>query len=431
MNERTSKVLAYAPDAQVQTDAQLLAEPAKWRDLYLAGPSVWGEHKTYKVQIDLTDPAFNCTCPSKKRPCKHAVALYLLYTNQPNVFQQGTPPQWVDEWIAKRNTKRQQVAAKNAPKDAAAAAKRADARTERVTEGLNDLELWIHDMLRGGLAAALSQPRSYWENAARRLNDAQAPGVARMVTDIGELAAVGKGSQEKAVESMLADLSKIHLLIQAFRKLDDLPEARQADVRSLIGWTTDKETLFPLTGIRDHWWVASRTVTQDDNLKVQRTWIYGAKSARAALILSFAAGGAPLDRTLAPGAIFEGEIVYYPGMVSIRAEVKARLGLRNFQPLRGHADFTGLFTAYADVLALNPWIESIPAFLEKVIPTREGLRDSADRAVKFSPRFHRVWDLLAISGGCPVALFGEWDGTSFLPLCAIAENQYYPLWDLD
>ena len=38
-----------------------------------------------------------------------------------------------------------------------------------------------------------------------------------------------------------------------------------------------------------------------------------------------------------------------------------------------------------------------------------------------------TWTLAAISGGHPVVLAGEWDGTELLPLAAIVDGRYEPL----
>ena len=32
----------------------------------------------YQTGIDLSEPAFQCTCPSHKFPCKHGLGLFLL-----------------------------------------------------------------------------------------------------------------------------------------------------------------------------------------------------------------------------------------------------------------------------------------------------------------------------------------------------------------
>jgi len=50
---------------------------------------MWGESqasgsKPYQVSIVLGGPAFKCTCPSRKFPCKHGIGLMLLAHQKPD-----------------------------------------------------------------------------------------------------------------------------------------------------------------------------------------------------------------------------------------------------------------------------------------------------------------------------------------------------------
>jgi hypothetical protein len=44
-----------------------------------------------------------------------------------------------------------------------------------------------------------------------------------------------------------------------------------------------------------------------------------------------------------------------------------------------------------------------------------------------STRFEQNWNLLALSGGQPMTVFGEWDGETLLPLGAMAEKKFVGL----
>ena len=95
---------------------------------------------------------------------------------------------------------------------------------------------------------------------------------------------------------------------------------------------------------------------------------------------------------------------------------------------RGHATVESLLNTYAEALARNPWIEVFPALLCEVVPVkREGgwiVRDSGGCLLPLSPRLRLGWEMLALSGGNPVTLFGEWDGQHLLPLGVWAEGRY-------
>src|SRR5262249_44174461 len=160
------------------------------------------------------------------------------------------PPAWVSEWLASRAKRSEQRAEKQAKEEtgaktvaAAAQAKRAASREAKVSAGLGELELWLRDLARGGLASAQSQPPQYWERTAARLIDAQAPGIARLVREMSGLTASGEGWQARLLER----LGKLYLLIEGFKRVNELPPSTQADVRALIGWTQSQEELLQET----------------------------------------------------------------------------------------------------------------------------------------------------------------------------------------
>ncbi len=438
----TEQVLDLAPDASSAKAGQGLASPRKWLSLGRSEQAAWGEcqgsGKTpYQTQIDLSEPAFRCSCPSRKFPCKHGLGLLLLLAGQPASLTEGEPPGWVADWLAsraQRAEKKAQVAADKAERgdtvaDAAAQAKRAASRLERVTAGLQELELWLHDLARGGLAQVQTQPLGFWESPASRLVDAQAPGVARLVRELGTLPASGAGWEER----LLQRLGRLVLLLEAFKRLDTLSPEAQEDVRSLIGWTRNQEEVLAGAGVRDQWTVLGQRVEDEERVRVQRTWLAGAQSSRFALVLSFAAFGQALDPSLVPGTAFDGELVFYPGAFPLRAIVKSRYGAPS--PAGGLGAAASLRQALegpATALASNPWLEQQPLAVAGVRPVTSHsergmswrLRDCEDRTLPISPRFTQGWQLLALSGGYPVGVFGEWDGRHLLPLAAWTPTHY-------
>jgi hypothetical protein len=108
----TESVLALAPDDSSAKAARGLVAPTQWPRLGADARAVWGEcqgsgGKPYQTQVDLAGPAFRCSCPSRKFPCKHGLALLLLRVQQPAAFGGGPPPAWVAEWLASRAEKAQ------------------------------------------------------------------------------------------------------------------------------------------------------------------------------------------------------------------------------------------------------------------------------------------------------------------------------------
>src|SRR4029078_10074429 len=91
-------------------------------------------------------------------------------------------------------------------------------REERISGGVEALDLWLHDLVRAGLAEAAARPWSSFEQMSARLVDAQAPGLARLGREIGALPHTAANWPER----MLIDLGQIKLLLEAWRKLDTL-----------------------------------------------------------------------------------------------------------------------------------------------------------------------------------------------------------------
>jgi hypothetical protein len=359
--------------------------------------------------------------------------LFLLLANQPQAFTEKSPPAWVNEWLESRFKRAEQKAEKqqaaDKPIDEAAQAKRATAREAKVTAGVQELELWLRDLVRNGLAAAQTQPPQFWERMAARLVDAQAPGLARLVREMGGTAASGaNAANSKCWQGRLLErASKLHLLIEGYKRIQGLPEENQADIRANVGWTINQEELLTQLGIRDRWLVAGSRVEQEERLRVQRVWLWGETTNRAAMILHFAHGHQPLDASLVTGTKFEAELVFYPGAYALRALVKERFSeIEQADTLPGYETIFAAVAAYAAAMARNPWIEQFPILLTNVTPVRRNdvwALNGGDEHVLPIHSSVDAWAILAISGGHPLALFGEWDGDFLWPLSAWAENE--------
>jgi len=435
------QILALAPDAGSAKAGQGLASRRKWLALACSDRAAWGEcqgsaREPYRTQIDLSEPAFRCSCPSRKFPCKHGLGLFLLLASEPAAFDRGAPPPWVAEWLNRRDQSAAQRDPKPAPalvadpqkKRVAAQAKTAAAREAKVAAGVEELGRWLRDLMRQGLAGAQSRPYSFWESVAARMVDAQAPGLARMVRALAGLPASGEGWQARLLEQ----LALLHLLLEGYRRIETLPIGTQADVRTAIGWSQNQDDLLNSAGLRDRWLILGQRVEDEDNLRVQRTWLWGEACARAALILAFAAPGQPLDRSLAPGTAMDAELVYFPGAYPLRALVQQRHGLpASLGSSAGYADLHAATAAYSAALTALPWLDRFPMPLQAVTPFRLGerwaLRDGAGRMLPLAPGFAHGWRLLALSGGRPLALFGEWNGVALLPLSAGAGEEFRAL----
>ncbi len=444
MNWSAEQVLALAPDPASAKAGKDLATPRKWVTLGRDDRAAWGEcqgsgSKPYQTRIDLAEPAFGCSCPSRKFPCKHSLGLFLLLVQQAAGFGGGPPPAWVADWLAGRDKKAEKKAQKTDeppadldPEQARRAAERQEKvaleRKAKVDAGLEDLDRWLGDLARRGLAAVRGEPYSFWEHTAARLVDAQGPGVARLVRDLAGIPASGEGWQDRLLER----LARLHLLVEGYRRLESLPGDVQADIRSAIGWTVPQAEVLAGAGVRDRWAVLGQKVEEEDKIRAQRRWLLGESTGRSALVLHFAHASQPLDASLVPGTVLDAELTFFPGSAPLRALIKERFDANapmNVMP--GFLSIGDAMEAYASALAKFPWLERFPVALRSVVPLpRAGswqVRDPGGGQLPLSPKFARPWVLAAIAGGRPIGLFGEWDGETLNPLGAWAGGRFLPV----
>ncbi|HYO51229.1 SWIM zinc finger family protein [Archangium sp.] len=431
----SEQALALAPDSSVAAAGQKLATERSWQGLGRDGRASWGECKgsaLYQVRIDLSDLATKCTCPSRKFPCKHAVGLLLLTASER--LPQGTPPTWVEEWLSKRSATAERKAKREAagegapPADPEAKAKRSAERHERVRKGLEALSLWMEDLVRNGFAG-LEAETALWKTQAARLVDAQAPGLAAQVQQLAAL----PGSGPDWPRRLLERLGRLALVTEAWRKLDQLPPLLAADLLSLVGIPLrEEEVVAQGEHLEDTWAVVGQELEDTERVRAQRTYLLGTSTGRTALVLQFAAGpGARFAESFLPGTAFAAELVYWPSAAPQRAMVRERKGeIHPWPKALPSLTLDGLCQRFAEELSRQPFRERTAAMLGQMVPIvdsrrRWWLRDTTGAALRLGPCDR--WRLLALSGGRPLDVFGEWDGEEFRPLSARVEGRPHPL----
>ncbi|MER6951650.1 SWIM zinc finger family protein [Nonomuraea sp. NPDC000554] len=457
MIERWSRdqVLALAPDASSQKAAQGVAAPGTWSlrgvtDSVLFGECRGSGAKPYQASVDLTEPAYRCSCPSRKFPCKHALGLLLLWSADGVPVTDVVPP-WVSEWLAQRADRAAKASAKieaararaeaahtpgegagSAGEGAASAGRGAGSgeagvgpagagsvregasggadggraesvRERRVAAGLGELERWLADQVRQGLAAAGD---SDWDELAKRLVDAQAPGVAGMVARLSHVR-----RQDDWPERLLEEYALINLLAMAYRRRAELPPELAQTVMTRTGFPVTREEVLASPAVRDEWHVLGRRDEEQGRLTSRKVWLRGRKTGRAALVLSFAPQGQPLDASLVTGTTVDADLAFYPGAAPLRALVAAR----HSQPVRGGRP-SGVspeeaLDEVATALSEDPWTDSWPLVLREVVPGGAELG-----GLPLHPAGRDLWRLIAVSGGHPVTVAAEWTPSGLRPL---------------
>jgi hypothetical protein len=402
--------------------------------------AIWGEFQgsaRYQVRAALADLSVKCSCPSRKFPCKHGVGLLLMAATAPDELPQGAAPSWVTDWLARRAATAEQREKKAEERTAVAhqtqevprAGKVAERRQARVLAGLDALDLWLDDLLRSGLAQAGTQPTTFWEHQAKRLTDAQAPGLA---TRLRRIATIPNASPDWPAR-LLAELGKVTLLSQAYRHIDDLPPTLQDDLRGAIGWTiTQEEVAARGASVADRWAVLSARITTEDRLRTQVVWLQGLSSGRFALLLQFAHGGGQFETRFAPGTILDADLAFWPGAYPQRALIRANRGdpTRLHERLAGDETLDAFLDRIAGANGHLPWLEQHPGVLRTmtILPATEGawrVRDAGGATLPLRDQDH--WQALAITGGAPCDFVVAWDGEALELLALYHYGRFTPL----
>ncbi len=433
----TEQVLTMAPDSSSAAAGKKLGVAKHWKNLGQSSEALWGECQgsaLYQVRVDLSSLTIQCSCPSRKLPCKHGLGLLLLTVNAPTAIPVADPPEWIVAWLAKRaaaSKRKEETEEKKSKSNAeptAAQIKNAEKRMASVTAGIEHIDLWLNDLVRNGLGSVETQPAKYWETPRAQMQDAQATGIALRIQ---RMAAIPNASRNWP-EKLLAHMGQLALLTHAFNRLDQLEAPLQEDVRQLIGWSLKEDEVIQRgERVTDDWLTLGQLVEEGDRGRTQRTWLLGTTTKRSALVLQFAITGVSFSEVYPLGIRQTADLVYWPSAYPQRALIETRRGEVTSLPERlpGTETIEEFFESIATVLARHPWRDRFLCTLRDVIPIYDTndntcyIRDSSGQALRLVNGEH--WHLLARSGGMPVDFAGEWDGEVLTPLGILVDGKYY------
>jgi hypothetical protein len=434
MNLTLEQIAELAPDPSAAAAGKSLSAAKHWPELGRSETALWGKCQgsaVYQVKVDLVQIAYNCTCPSRKFPCKHVLGVLMLAAQSPEHVKPGEPPAWVADWLEKRRARDEKVVAPTDDKpvsvtDSRAKQRRTDERNKKVQDGLERLDLWLKDSVRAGLLDLAAKPVSIWEEQARRLVDAQAPGLAGRLARLGSL----PRSSPDSVPRVLGELGRIKLLLHAYARIDQIEPGLASEIRQMLGWNVTQEVL-EREGrqVADRWIVAGQWDDDGDRFITRRSWLIGRRTGRMALMLQFNAARQPFDESIITGIEQEATLLFYPGASAQRSRFLTREGAPSAvrDRLPGHETLGDFLTGVADSLARQPWLSAFGAALRDVAITRH--RDSwwiCDKESKALPLLgQNHWKAMAVTGGHPSDLALEWDGHSLRLLGGLVAGRYW------
>jgi hypothetical protein len=445
-----STIEELAPDHGSLAAAAKLKKSAAWPLIGCDGAGViFGECQgsgasPYRVVCSELDYGYKCTCPSRKFPCKHSLALMWMRADGAVPFAMGPLPDWAADWLARR--KPGAAAPKQAkeidkarasaalaettapevedPKAAArAAAQRERNRAEReasIRAGLDELDTWIADALQSGLAAFMPAAGERCRKIVRRLIDAKAQGLAGLAERLP--AEVFAAPEAARSDRLIERLALLHLIACAYRNQDRLDEMAKADIRQVVGWPVTREALLADAGalrVRDRWMVVNTVAeVQADKLRRLETWLarLGEGSPRFAVLIDFvpvSLGKAGV--TYAIGDAFEAELAFFRSAAPLRAIVATQTGptTSGVPSPRPSDDVAGAVAHLNATLAARPWSADVPfaAHGARVVAAGAALwLTDAAGTVSLPLRQNDDDMLLPLAGLTDINAFGCWDG---------------------
>ena len=452
------KIEAIAPDQSSVDAARKLLKGGLWPRLaWDGGELVWGECQgsgatPYRVVITESDAGYKCSCPSRKFPCKHSLALMWMRVDGKAAFAREDVPDWVKDWLARRRGAAAGTA--STPPDAARkvslegtsaeeavpdgkAAARAVAAQERnrkeressILAGLDELDVWLSDQVERGMAAFVAQSGTACRTIAQRLVDAKAPALATRVDSL--TARLFELPEAARAALAVEELGLLHLLAEAYRRQDSLPAALKADVRQAVGWNTTREALLAdeqALRIKASWRVVGAlSEVQPDKLRRIETWLFregGEAAVRFAVLIDFVpVSTGATGSSYAAGDRLEAELTFYPSAVPLRALVSQSFGGVQSPGEEMEMPRESLDAAYASYLRAmrdQPWLAVWP------LPFRAGkvrrsakelfVSDVGDGRIALPIRPTQRELVLPLAAVEQMDAVGIWDGR-FFTLC--------------
>ena len=350
---------ALAPDQASLGAAAKLTKRSNWPRLETNEQLglIWGEcqgsgSNPYRVAFDTRDHGYKCTCPSRKFPCKHILALAWISATAPASFARvDQTPEWVNDWLGRRRKPGQssaQTAAGSEGKsideasrpdesppveDAAAAERREAAQRKRaedtrsaVSAALDELDQWIADQLRLGLAGFVDACGERCRRIAARLVDLKATALAGRIDELP--AGLMALRAEEKPDAAIRELGKLVLLAKAWRAAPD-----NVELKRLVSTSETREQVLAnpdAVQVESDWEVLGEKIeTRRDGLVSHATWLLDLKipTPRFAVLLDFfPASAGRRSGAFAPGDRFKARLVFYPSRSPLRALVVERMG---------------------------------------------------------------------------------------------------------
>jgi hypothetical protein len=150
----------------------------------------------------------------------------LLFLHPDDRWRAGLPPP----------PELQAAAAAAGSRDRAVEAAARDKRLALMDEGVEELDKWLRDLIRQGLAGLESQPAAFWQQPAARMTDCKLGAIGRRIRALPALF-----QQADWPDRLLAELGSLYLFVRAWQRREQLSSEQQLELQQLAGLSLRKE----------------------------------------------------------------------------------------------------------------------------------------------------------------------------------------------
>ena len=370
-------ILSISPDASSTKNANKIFSKTKW-SVYRSDRAIWCEiygsgKKPYLTQVDIGDIAFKCSCPSRKFPCKHSLALGLYIANNGiDSIEVSDEPIWVKEWIDKRVEKSQKQMTQPKVKSQESIEKIEAKRWASAIKSVGFVADWLEDVMKLGILEFPNREYGYYQELKKRMVDLKLVGFNRFFTQLEDMSYVD-GYEEEVIYI----LTLIHQLVTSIKNHDKLDKSIKAEIGMLMGWSLSQKELLSQKDtevVSDEWIVVSIELNEIDNLISRKVYLYGRATNRWAYILEFTHQSGYFKEHYRKGDIFDATLIFYDTFINQRAFVKERrensLKLKR-ETLAPLSTLESGYRSFKEVLISFPWLDEYPLFISSCSIVRQ------------------------------------------------------------
>jgi hypothetical protein len=257
-----------------------------------------------RAQVLTYAPAKSCTCGLSTQPCLHQ-----------RLFVQ--PSETNADGSESTNTQTDNnESATSDPNDLSKTARRAD-RIVKLARAMDELDLWLEDILSRGLAAHVQESAQFAAGIATRMADASLGTLQRRLLDL-EAETLRCIRSNQPIPSAWADLLMIY---QAGRNQDRLPQPLWDELTQTLGINLRKDDVKAANlTLKDHWTVVCiEQIQVEPRLKQRNTWLYAHQNKSYHTIIEFEFENVThLSSALPIGYTFLVQAWAYPGALQSR-----------------------------------------------------------------------------------------------------------------